>query len=210
MLHLILIGAPGSGKGTQAANLVSQLGYKHLSTGDLLRSEISKGSELGKRVSGIISEGKLVDDMTVLELLRVNSDLSSGSYIFDGFPRNVEQAVLLEKHILGNNKFKVVYFEVDLEALKSRLVNRRTCPKCGEIYNLVFKKPSREDTCDKCGTSGLTHRKDDKEDVVVDRLNVFKQSTLPLLDYYNGQGVLSVIDASLPTDKVFNSVKNLI
>ena len=150
--QLILLGAPGSGKGTQASRLVSELGYNHISTGELLRKEIKSGSELGQRVQGIMDAGKLVDDNTVLELLNANCDLSSNAYIFDGFPRNGEQSKLLDEVVIKEASSKAVYFEIDLDMLAARLTNRRTCSGCGEIYNLLSKAPKTEGVCDLCGS----------------------------------------------------------
>lgn len=207
--QLILLGAPGSGKGTQASKLVSELGYGHLSTGDLLRKEINSDSELGKRVQGIMNEGKLVDDMTVLELLNANCDLENNAYIFDGFPRNGEQAKLLDEHVLKGAKAKAIYFEIDLNELADRLVNRRTCSGCGEIYNLKTKAPQKEGICDKCGGE-LKQRKDDNAETVKTRLGVFEETIGPVLDYYEETGRLVRLDASQGSDQVFKSLKELV
>lgn len=207
--QLILLGAPGSGKGTQASKLVSELGYGHLSTGDLLRKEINSDSELGKRVQGIMNEGKLVDDMTVLELLNANCDLENNAYIFDGFPRNGEQAKLLDEHVLKGAKAKAIYFEIDLNELADRLVNRRTCSNCGEIFNLKTKAPQKEGICDKCGGE-LKQRKDDNAETVKTRLGVFEETIGPVLDYYEETGRLVRLDASQGSDQVFKSLKELV
>jgi adenylate kinase len=208
--HLIILGAPGSGKGTQAAKLVEK-GFKHVSTGDLLRSEIAKGSELGQKVSGIISRGDLVDDRTVLALLKANCDVDKVSYIFDGFPRNVAQAEMLEAELLKGKKTLAVYFKIDLSILISRVVNRRTCSNCGEIYNLETKAPRVADTCDKCGGVGtLKQRKDDTEEVVSNRLKIFKDTVDPMLAFYKAKGVLVEIDASMQEKDVFSALEKVI
>lgn len=204
--QLILLGAPGSGKGTQAARLVSELGYEHISTGDLLRKEIKSGSDLGQKVQGIMEAGKLVDDQTVLELLNANCDLEGSQYIFDGFPRNHEQSKLLDSEVLKNAKSRAVYFDIDLNMLAARLVNRRTCSGCGEIYNLLSRAPKVEGVCDKCGGE-LAQRKDDNEQTVKTRLQVFKETVEPILSYYEDQGRLGRIDASKAPDSVFESLK---
>jgi adenylate kinase len=208
MPQLILLGAPGSGKGTQAARLVKELGYNHLSTGDLLRKEIKSGSDLGNKVQGIMNEGKLVDDDTVLELLNANCDLNSNVYIFDGFPRNQEQAKALDSVVLKDAKSKAVYFDIDLELLAARLTNRRTCSGCGEIYNLLSKAPSKEGICDKCG-SELTQRKDDNEETVKTRLQVFKDTIEPVLAHYEESGRLARVDASKAPDEVFSALEGI-
>lgn len=204
--QLILLGAPGSGKGTQAARLVNELGYNHLSTGDLLRKEIKSGSELGNRVQGIMNAGKLVDDNTVLELLNANCDLTSTAYIFDGFPRNKDQAKALDEVVLKDASNKAVYFEIDLDMLAARLTNRRTCSGCGEIYNLLSKAPKEEGKCDLCGSS-LTQRKDDNEETVKTRLQVFKDTIEPVLAHYESSGRLARVDASKAPEEVFSALK---
>lgn len=204
--QLILLGAPGSGKGTQASRLVSELGYNHISTGELLRKEIKSGSELGQRVQGIMDAGKLVDDNTVLELLNANCDLSSNAYIFDGFPRNGEQSKLLDEVVIKEASRKAVYFEIDLDMLAARLTNRRTCSGCGEIYNLLSKAPKTEGVCDLCGSS-LTQRKDDNEETVKTRLQVFKETIEPVLAHYESTGRLARVDASQAPDEVFKALR---
>lgn len=208
--QLILLGAPGSGKGTQAANIVDELSYLHISTGDLLRNEIASGSDLGSRVKAIMDAGELVDDATVLELLQKNCDLVNSQYIFDGFPRNEAQAKSLDSEVLKDSVSKAVYFDIDLSELEQRIVNRRVCKNCGEIYNLLFKKPSREGVCDKCGSTDLQLRKDDNPETVKNRLKVYKESTEPVLKYYEGQGRLSRVDASKPSEEVMKELINVI
>jgi adenylate kinase len=208
--QLILLGAPGSGKGTQAAKLVSELGYKHISTGDLLRNEIAKESDLGKKVQGIMARGELVDDDTVLELLNTNCDLSSGSYIFDGFPRNIDQAKALDGEVIKDIAHKAIYFDIDLDILAKRLVNRRTCSDCGEIYNLLSKAPKTEGVCDKCNGVNLKQRKDDNEESVKTRLGVFKSTIDPVLSYYEEKGTLKRVKASASSAEVFEELRNTV
>lgn len=200
--QLILLGAPGSGKGTQAQKLVANMGYKHISTGDLLRNEIAKASDLGKRVKQIMDEGKLVDDQTVLELLKVNCDLQGNSYIFDGFPRNIDQARALEEVVLQGTKTKAVYFDIDLEILVQRITNRRLAPKSGEIYNLLTKPPKVAGKCDVSGED-LIQRPDDNETTVRNRLGIFKETIEPILAFYESQGVLARINADQASEAVY-------
>lgn len=207
--QIILLGAPGSGKGTQAAKLVEGLSYQHLSTGDLLRKEISSSSDLGNRVKSILAEGKLVDNDTVLELLSSNCDLSAKHYIFDGYPRNIDQAKCLDEAVLKGANSKAVYLHINLDELAARLINRRTCGSCGEIYNLISKAPKVEGVCDKCGKSELTQRKDDNEETVVTRLNVFKESIKPILDYYEKEDRLVTINASGSPEEIFEKIKKV-
>ncbi|ATH09289.1 adenylate kinase [Halobacteriovorax marinus] len=203
--QLILLGAPGTGKGTQAKKIVENLGYSHVSTGDLLRNEIAKDSELGKKVKGIIDRGDLVNDQVVLELLNANCDIENSAYIFDGFPRNIEQAQLLEEHVLKGADSKAIYFNIDLEVLVERISNRRIAPKSGEIYNLLSRPPKVEGKCDVSGED-LIHRKDDNAETVRNRLEVFKNTIAPILDYYESKGVLVSIDASRSADEVYGLV----
>lgn len=208
--HLIILGAPGSGKGTQAAKLVEK-GYKHISTGDLLRAEIAKGSELGQKVSGIISRGDLVDDSTVMALLKANCDVDRVSYIFDGFPRNFAQAEMLEAELLQGRKTLAVYFKIDLGILTDRVVNRRTCGNCGEIYNLTSKPPRVANVCDKCGAKdSLKQRKDDTEEVVSNRLKIFADTVEPMLKFYQSKGALVELDASLRESAVTSELDKIL
>ncbi|MBT7608784.1 MAG: adenylate kinase [Bacteriovoracaceae bacterium] len=207
--QLILLGAPGAGKGTQAARLVSEFDYSHISTGDLLRGEVAKGSELGLRVKAIMDAGDLVDDGIVLELLQANCDLANRAYIFDGFPRNIEQAKALDSQVLKGINAKAVYFEMDLEVLVERISNRRIAPKSGEIYNLVSRRPKTDGICDLSGEE-LLQRKDDNSDTVRNRMNIFRETNGPVIDYYEGQNALVRLDASEGQDKVFKKLSEVI
>ncbi|MEI8347255.1 MAG: nucleoside monophosphate kinase [Pseudomonadota bacterium] len=207
--QIILLGAPGSGKGTQAACIVEKFAYKHVSTGDLLRAEIAKKSSLGQRLAGIIEQGKLVDDATVFELLAANCDLKKGHYIFDGFPRTINQAHDLENKILKGAKTVAIYMEVGLDELVTRICNRRVAPKSGQIYNVVTKPPKKSGICDVSGEP-LIQRKDDTEEVVRNRFDVFKSTIGPIIDYYEKKGILKRIDASINPDTSFKQICDLI
>lgn len=208
--HLIFIGAPGSGKGTQAAKLVETKGLKQVSTGDLLRGEIAKGSELGKEVKAVMDSGNLVSDDLVVRLLLANINLATEQYIFDGYPRNLAQAQTLDKDVLKGVKATAVYFHIDLNKLVERLTNRRTCKDCGSIYNLISKKPKIEGVCDNCGSTNLVQRADDKEDVIRNRLGVFQQTVDPVLDYYKQSGRLVVLDADQAEGEIFNKISSIL
>lgn len=207
--HLILLGAPGSGKGTQAKKIVTELGYDHISTGDLLRGEVAKGTELGKRVEKIMKEGALVDDQLVLELLKANCDLENNSYIFDGFPRNEEQAKMLDSEVLKDSKSLAISFDMDSEKIIQRIINRRIAKGSGEIYNLVSRPPKVEGKCDVSGEE-LIHREDDKEEVVRNRLEVFENTIEPMLKYYDAKGILVKVDADKDPAELFEDLKGLI
>ncbi len=203
--QLILLGAPGSGKGTQAASLVEKFGYKHVSTGDLLRAEISKTSDLGRKVKAVMDSGDLVDDELVLELLKANTDLTNESYIFDGFPRNIKQAKALDDQVLCDAVSIAVYFDIDLNILVERIINRRVAESSGQIYNLITRPPKVEGKCDVSGED-LVHRKDDNEDTVRNRMDIFKSTITPVLDYYEAAGKLKKIDASKSSDEIMEQL----
>lgn len=202
MKQLVFLGAPGSGKGTQAKVLVEKLGYNHVSTGDLLRGEIKKGTELGKRVDNVLKSGQLVKDDLVLELLEANCDLGKGAYIFDGFPRNQDQSKLLDDAILGPTDHMAIYFNMPTETLVDRLTSRRTCRDCNAVYNIKFLPPKVEGVCDSCGGKDLYQRDDDQEEVIRKRMQVYKDAIDPVLDHYRDKDRLFEIDASQPVSEV--------
>jgi adenylate kinase len=206
--HVIFIGAPGSGKGTQASKLVSDRGFKHISTGDLLRSEIAKQSPLGLEVKKVMDEGKLVSDELVIRLLQANINLTQSQYIFDGYPRNLAQAETLDKEVLKGSPSLAVYFELDMAKLIARLTNRRTCKNCGAIYNLISKMPKITGKCDVCGSTDLVQRADDKEEVITNRLKVFKDAVDPVLKYYQDLGRLMKVDAEGSIDAIYNQISS--
>jgi adenylate kinase len=206
--HLIFIGAPGSGKGTQASRLVSERSFKHISTGDLLRAEIAKQSALGLEVKKVMDAGELVSDNLVIRLLQANIDLESSQYIFDGYPRNIAQAQTLDKEVLRGASSTAVYFEMDIEKLVERLTNRRTCKDCGAIYNLISKKPKITGVCDQCGGAGLVQRADDKEEVIKNRLQVFQDTVSPVLKYYQDLGRLMKVDAEKSENEIFDQISS--
>lgn len=206
--HLIFIGAPGSGKGTQAVKFVAERAFKHISTGDLLRSEIAKKSDLGLEVKKVMDEGKLVSDELVIKLLQTNIDLASSQYIFDGYPRNIAQAETLDKEVLKGVPSVAVYFDINMSRLVERLTNRRTCKDCGAIYNLISKKPKIMGKCDQCGGTALIQRADDKEDVITNRLKVFEDTVSPVLKYYQDLGRLIKVDAEKSPEDIFELVSS--
>lgn len=193
--QLIFLGAPGSGKGTQAKILASKFDYNHISTGDLLRLEVNRGSEVGIEVSKILKEGGLVSDDKVLQLVKKNCDLTNNKYIFDGFPRNLNQAIALEEKILKDNPFYIIYFHIDMDLLLDRLENRLSCSSCGMIFNKKTSPPKVERICDNCGSS-IDIRNDDKKEVAQVRFKLFESSIYPILDYYKQKDNFFRLDAS--------------
>jgi adenylate kinase len=210
--NVILIGAPGSGKGTQSEELIKNYSYLHVSTGNLLRDEIEKSTELGKRVSSVLASGNLVDDKTVLELLSSKCDLLKNYYIFDGFPRNIEQAVLLDSLISGCSSGQIaIYLKIDVAVVVKRISRRRVCSKCGYVYSLDSENEKTLASCFKCGEKGsVLQRKDDMPDVVENRLKIFLNSIQPMLDYYGDKNILHIVDASKAIPVVFEEISSLI
>ena len=200
--ELIFLGPPACGKGTQTAMLAEYLKFPHIDTGSLLRAEISAGTEAGKEAKLYIDEGHLVPVQLVARIIknRLSQDDCSKGYILDGYPRSLEQADALTRmndEINGDEKvdFRAIYFDIDTDILVERIVNRRSCPKCGEIYNLAFKAPQKDGICDKCGAE-LTQRKDDTREIAQERFETYFHETAPLIDYYKNKGVLRKIDAN--------------
>lgn len=204
MNNLILLGAPGSGKGTQSAKLVDGLSYQHVSTGNLLREEIAKESELGLKVKKVMDDGQLVSDELVVELLKANLNLNEDSYIFDGYPRNLTQAKTLSQILSGYN-FKAVFFKLDTDSLVERLANRRVTKDGKHIYNLITNPPKTSGVCDVTGEP-LIQRDDDKEEVVRKRMDVFEETINPVVDYYRDLGVLVEVDANQALDAVYSDL----
>lgn len=185
---VILLGPPGVGKGTQAAGLAEEAGWAHVSTGDLLRAARRNGTELGRRAQTYMDAGELVPDSVILDMVREHLATlpAERGILFDGFPRTTDQAEGLEVVLgeLGRKVDRVVVFEAPDETLVKRLSGRRSCPKCGAIYNVHYTPPRTEGVCDRCGTE-LVHRPDDVPDTVRRRLEVYWQQTAPLIDWYD-------------------------
>lgn len=201
MKNLILIAAPGAGKGTLSNDLLEKYDYVHISTGDLLREQVAKGDELGQKIQEYQVAGKLVPSEIVYEALekKLSNPACDNGYILDGFPRNLEQAKeydnILEKS--GRDLGVVISLEIPKEDLIKRITGRFTCKDCGEIHNIYSEdlKPVKEGVCNKCGGE-LTQRKDDNLESFEVRYQTYLESTAPLIDYYKEKGVLHVIDSS--------------
>lgn len=214
--ELIFLGPPACGKGTQTGKLAEYFGFPHIDTGSLLRAEISSGSENGQVAKQFIDKGQLVPVWLVGKIIknRLMQDDCKNGFILDGFPRSLEQAEMLEdikKEINGDNPvdFRATYFEIDVNKLISRIVNRRSCPKCGEIYNLKTKAPKTDGKCDLCKTE-LTQRKDDNEEIAKARFETYFQETAPLVDYYKKKNVLRSIDADGTIDEVWERLLKVV
>ena len=202
-MNLILLGAPGAGKGTQGALLEERLGMGRIATGDLLREAVRQGTPLGTQAKKFMDAGELVPDAVILGL--VGEAAASGDNVFDGFPRTTVQAealdAVLKSH--GQRMDAVVVVDVPDELLVRRIAGRRSCPACGAVYNVHFQPPREAGVCDKCG-GALTQRADDTEETVQRRLQVYRDQTEPLIGYYRGQGVpLHTIDGTQNVDDVF-------
>jgi adenylate kinase len=210
-MRLVLLGAPGSGKGTQAQRLRDQKGIAHVSSGDLLRDAVSRGTELGLRAKAVMDTGALVSDDIVLALIRerlAQPDVANG-FILDGYPRNVGQAGALDRLLaeLQQPIDAVVLMQVDEKALFMRLTGRRTCPVCSKVFNVYSSPSEKGDRCDNpvhgADAPLLKQRDDDKEEVIANRLKVYAEQTSPLIEHYRDRGLLRVVNADQPVDRVY-------
>ncbi len=214
--ELIFLGPPACGKGTQTNMLSEYLGFPHIDTGSLLRAEIASGSEEGMVAKAAIDKGNLVP----LELVGriIGKKLASGDckngYVLDGYPRSLEQAEVLDKinaEVDGDREvsFKAIYFDIDTQILIDRIVNRQSCPNCGEIYNKKFKPSKVENICDKCNVE-LKTRDDDTEEVAKARFETYYNQTAPLVKFYEDKGVLYKIDANGTIDEVWERLLSVV
>src|SRR5580692_10422062 len=210
---VILLGPPGAGKGTQAKKLAAKYSVPHLSTGDMLREHVSKGTLLGVKAKPIMERGELVPDSLVLQMVaeRIERPDCSHGFVFDGFPRTVAQAKYLGE-LLKHHGFKrpfVIHLVIDPSVLMRRLTGRRTCKVGGEIYNIYERPPKVEGICDADGGQ-LIHRPDDREEVVAPRLNAYEKLTAPLVQYYRRFGALHDVDANRSVDEVRREISQLV
>ena len=205
-MKIIMLGAPGAGKGTQAKMIADKYGVPHISTGDIFRANIKNGTELGMEAKKYMDQGLLVpDELTVRILLdRVAQDDCKNGYVLDGFPRTIPQAEVLDSELtkLGDHIDYAINVDVPDENIVKRMSGRRACLTCGATYHIEHVPPKKEGICDVCG-SELVLRDDDKPETVKNRLNVYHEQTQPLIDFYTEKGVLKTVDGTVPMEEVF-------
>lgn len=206
-MNIVLLGAPGAGKGTQAQKLVEEFGVAHISTGDLLRAAVKAGTKLGVKAKEYMDAGQLVPDKLVVDLVkeRLAADDAKKGFILDGFPRNTAQAVTLDSALadMGLSLDAALLVDVKAEVIVERLSSRRTCRDCG------YTAPAGVDVCPSCGGE-MYQRDDDKPETIHNRLNVYESQTAPLVEYYKGKGLLKAVDGDRPVDDVYADVKELL
>lgn len=212
-MKIVMLGAPGAGKGTQAIKISEKYGLPHISTGDIFRYNIRNNTELGLKAKAYMDKGELVpDELTVSILLdRVAKEDCSRGYILDGYPRTIPQAEVLEEALSKNGES--IDFAVNVvvpdEVIIDRMAGRRACTNCGETYHVVFKKTAKEDVCDRCGNE-LVLRADDKPETVKSRLDIYHKQTEPLEEFYKNKGVYKEVDGTKPLEEVFADICTLL
>jgi adenylate kinase len=210
---IVLMGAPGAGKGTQARLLQERLGLPQISTGDMLRAIKEEKTPLAEEVRAIMEAGNLVPDDVTLRVVRERTgreDCKNG-YILDGFPRNTVQAAMLDKLAAEQgNRIQAILVDVPTGELEKRMVGRRSCPVCGEIYNVYFKPPKTDNVCDLHPDAQLIHRADDNPETVQNRLATFETQTRPLLDYYQAANLLSRVDGTREPEAIYADIERTV
>ena len=212
-MKIIMLGAPGAGKGTQAKKIAAKYNIPHISTGDIFRANIKNGTELGKKAKTYMDQGLLVPDDLVVDLVvdRVGQDDCERGYVLDGFPRTIPQAEALTKALadMGQKVDYAIDVDVPDENIVRRMSGRRACVGCGATYHVVYAPTKKEGICDTCGGE-LILRDDDKPETVQKRLNVFHDQTQPLIDYYTEAGILKTVDGTVDIDDVFQSIVDIL
>lgn len=210
-LIMILLGPPGSGKGTQADLLKQHYRIPHISIGDILRENVKNQTVLGKEAKEYMDQGKLVPDNLIVKMTfeRIKDLDCKKGYILDGFPRTMFQATIFRDHIGKNGKIVVLSFKISDETIVERLSKRMTCEKCQTPYHLVFSPPKKDHICDKCGGK-LVQRSDDQEEVIQKRITTYRQQTAPLVDFYNNQKMLYTLDCNKPKEALYKEILVLI
>jgi len=210
-MRIVMLGPPGSGKGTYASRLMAILGIPHISTGDLVREEIKAQTEVGRKIREYVDRGELVPDEVIIELLinRLRKTDAERGFILDGFPRTIKQADFLDRNIKLD---LVINLNVPDEVIIQRLSNRLICRRCGAIYNRLTLKPRVDEICDLCGGE-LYQREDDKPEVIMERLEVYRKSTEPLIEYYRNKGILKDIycnDLMTPPEEIVKRILEIV
>ena len=212
-MKIIMLGAPGAGKGTQADMITKKYNVPHISTGDIFRANIKNGTELGKKAKGYMDQGLLVPDSLVVDLVidRIHQDDCTEGYVLDGFPRTIPQAEALDAALAAENEEidAAIDVEVPDDNIVNRMSGRRACLKCGATYHIVYNAPKTEGVCDNCG-SELVQREDDKPETVLNRLSVYHKETQPLIDYYNQKGKVAEIDGTQDLNAVFADIEKVL
>ncbi len=212
-MKIIMLGAPGAGKGTQAMLIAEEYGIPHISTGDIFRANIKNNTELGKKAKEYMDQGLLVPDELTCDLVvdRLSQDDAKNGYVLDGFPRTIPQAEALTEALKKRNEAIDFALDVDVpdENIVSRMSGRRACLNCGATYHIVFAAPKKEGVCDMCGKE-LVLRDDDKPETVQKRLTVYHEQTQPLIEYYKNAGVLHKLDGTKDINDIFASIKELL
>lgn len=212
-MKIIMLGAPGAGKGTQAKMLAEKYGIPHISTGDIFRANIKEGTELGKKAKEFMDKGLLVPDELVIDLImdRFKADDCKKGYILDGFPRTIPQAEALDKALaaVGEKMDYAINVEVPDENIVNRMSGRRACVGCGATYHVKYNPTKVEGICDVCGKE-LILRDDDKPETVLNRLKVYHDQTQPLIEYYGKTGIVKEVDGTVDMNDVFNAIVNII
>ena len=212
-MKIIMLGAPGAGKGTQAKKIAAKYGIPHISTGDIFRANIKNGTELGKKAKTYMDQGLLVPDELVVDLVvdRVNQDDCKNGYVLDGFPRTIPQAEALTEALekMGQKVDFAIDVNVPDENIVKRMGGRRACVTCGATYHMVYAPTKKEGICDTCGGE-LILRDDDKPETVKNRLNVYHEQTKPLIEYYNKENITHTIDGTQTMDEVFNDIRKIL
>lgn len=212
-MKIIMLGAPGAGKGTQAEMIAEKYHLPHVSTGDIFRANIKNGTELGKEAKSYMDRGVLVPDELTVKILmdRVAQDDCKDGYILDGFPRNIPQAEVLDKALaeFGDKIDFAIDMEVPDELIIRRMAGRRACVSCGATYHIENVPPQKEGICDKCGEA-LILRDDDREETVKNRLNVYHEQTQPLIEFYEKKGILKTVDGTKDMMEVFKEITEIL
>ena len=212
-MKIIMLGAPGAGKGTQAKKIAEKYQIPHISTGDIFRANIKNGTELGRKAKTYMDQGLLVPDELVCDLVvdRVQQEDCKGGYILDGFPRTIPQAERLDQALaeLGESVDYAVNVEVPDENIVNRMGGRRACVGCGATYHLVYAPTKKEGVCDSCGAE-LILRDDDKPETVQKRLGVYHEQTQPLIEYYGRKGILKDVDGTMDMEAVFQAITEIL